>query len=153
MSKSRWSWCSKHAFYLLCTHVQKSIPTNLCAWIWVNANFGLWLTLNLCVHISACYSKGLPAFLPNVHGMWINEYEQDCLVCDKISVSCSLVWQSSPGLWVLLSAPISLPNTAPSPQSRHSLTVETSTFGFPILRDMPCLLPHSISIAVQTPPI
>ncbi len=96
----------------------------------------------------------LCAYLPSslkCAWMWINEYEQDCLVCDKVSVSCSLVWQSSPGLWVLLSASISLPDTAPSPQSEHSLTFETSTVGRLIPHDMPCSLPYSISIAAQTP--
>lgn len=105
--------------------------------------------------MSVCYSKCVPAFLSayKCAWLWINEFEQHCLVCDKISVSCSQVWQSSPGLWVLLSAPISLPNTAPSLRRGHSLTFETSAVGCLIPRDMPCSLPHSISIAAQTPPI
>lgn len=61
-----------------------------------------------------CGRPRLP--LRSVQRMRTNTYEQDCLVCDKVSVSCSLVWPNSPGSWVLLSTLISLPNTAPSPQ-------------------------------------
>lgn len=101
----------------------------------------------LCIDLSECKFwpfAELKSQCPYIC-MYINEYEQDYLVSDKVSVSCSLVWQSSPGL--LLSTPISLQNTAPSPRGRHSLTLETSTLGSLIFRDMRCLLPHSISIA------
>lgn len=93
-----------------------SIPAISRARIPVNANFGLWLSFSLSLHTSACDSRGAPDFpsLASVRGCELMNMSRTARPV-MVSVSCSLVWRSSPGLWIPLSAPISPPNTDPSP--------------------------------------
>lgn len=146
MMYSIWTWWYSYLKHRCTVHTALA---KLCTQMQIMAFQSVFKLLSPCMFLSGIHCVYKCAYM--FSRWWNNEHEQACPAYDKVSVSCSLVWESSPGLGVVLSGPISLPDTAPSPGSRHSLTFETSAVGCLISRDMPCSLPHSISIAAQTP--
>lgn len=120
-----------------------------------NANFGLWLSFSPSLHTSACHSgrcaRCFPALLASTRGSELMSPSGDCCGAPvMVSVSCSPVWRSSPGLCILLSAPIQQ-SAPPPPHPTHTADVlqsrKTSTLGCLIPRDTHCVLLGSISIA------
>lgn len=93
-----------------------------------NANFGLWLSFSPRLHTSACHSgrcaRCFPALLASTRGSELMSPSGDCCGAPvMVSVSCSPVWRSSPGLCILLSAPIQ--QSAPPPPTPTLHTQQT----------------------------
>lgn len=142
-------------YYAGC-HTWSTIPASLLfsARIQGNANFGLWLGFSPGLHTSACnFRRCSPFFsarLERVHGCELMNTSKNTMALVMVSESCSRAWQSSLGLCVLLSAPIS-----PAYQSTHlqrqsgpsPMAAKRLPQGRLILCDIQFILLGSISIA------